>query len=226
VKVKIKLNFLLILIIYLVSSRFSNKDSLNLIKPKPTVKKDKKTIVISAESFLEPKSEEKKEKESRGEDILTAINNLKSKDQNAYLPTTLPFRTVEDESKTLDLNESDLYLFQMPRIIPTNLEAQKKLKEEELEVDEPSYDQHGFLIKNNFDNVLKSLPKNSQLGKLKIYKSGKIKMQIGSSMFDITAGINCKFAQELGVMFPKTQEAFFLGNIREKKLIVTPELNI
>ena len=108
-KVKIKLNFLLILIIYLVSSRFSNKDSLNLIKPKPTVKKDKKTIVISAESFLEPKSEEKKEKESRGEDILTAINNLKSKDQNAYLPTTLPFRKVEDESKTLDLNESDLY---------------------------------------------------------------------------------------------------------------------
>ncbi len=193
---------------------------------KPLVKKDKKTIVISAESFLEPKVEEKKDKGTRGEDILSAINNMKLKDPNAYLPTTLPFKTVEDESKTLDLNENDLYLFQMPRIIPVALEEQKRLKAEELEVEEPCYDQHGFLIKNNFENVLKKLPKNSALGKLKIFKSGKIKMQIGNTMYDITAGINCKFAQELGVLFPKSQEAFFLGKIREKKLIVTPELNL
>ena len=181
--------------------------------------------MISAESFLEPKVEETKVKDTKGEDLLSAINNLKLKDPNAYLPTTLPFKTLEDESKTLDLNENDVYLFQLPRIIPTNLESQRKLKEEELDVEEPTYDQHGFLIKNNFENVLKTLPKNSALGKLKIYKSGKLKMQIGNTIYDVTAGINCKFAQELGVIFPKTQEAFFLGKIREKKLIVTPDLN-
>ena len=213
------------LILNLVSSRFSNKDSLNLIK-KPIVKKDKKTIVISAESFLEPKVEEKKVKENKGEDLLFAINNLKLKDPNSYLPTTLPFTSNDQDTKTLDLNENDAYLFQFPRIIPTDLESQKKLKEEELDADEPTYDQHGYLIKSSFENSFKKLPKNASIGKLKIYKSGKLKMQIGDIMYDVTAGINCKFAQELGVVFPKTQEAFFLGKIREKKLIVTPELNI
>ena len=61
---------------------------------------------------------------------------------------------------------------------------------------------------------------------MRIYKSGKIKLQIGNTLHDVTAGINCKFNQELGVIFPKTQECFFLGKVREKKLVVTPDLNI
>ena len=181
---------------------------------------------MSAESYLEQKNEEKKEKQSKGENLLTAINNMKIKDPCAYLPTTLPFKFLEDESKTLDLNENDQYLFQFPRILPMNLDLQKKIKDDELDIEEPTYDKSGYLIKSEFDNIFKTLPKNSSLGKLKIYKSGKIKMQMGNTLYDITAGINCKFAQELAVIFPKTQEAFFLGKIREKKLIATPELNI
>ncbi len=193
---------------------------------KPLPRKDKKTIVMSAESFLEQKTEDKKEKHGKGENLLTAINNMKLKDPSAYLPTTLPFKFLEDDTKTLDLNENDQYLFQFPRILPMNLDLQRRIKDEELDLEEPTFDQSGYLIKTDFENIFKSLPKNTYLGKLKIYKSGKIKMHIGNTVYDITAGINCKFAQELAAVYPKTHETFFLGKIREKKLIVTPELNI
>jgi DNA-directed RNA polymerase III subunit RPC4 len=162
---------------------------------------------------------------------------MRVKDPSAYLPSTVPFRLQEDDedpSKIVareilndngSLNESDLFLIQFPRLIPINSESQKKLKEEETENDEPVVE-NGFLVKNDYVNVLKELPKNSQMGKLKIFKSGKIKLQLGDNLFDVSAGVNCKFAQELGVISTKSQESFFLGKIREKKLIVTPELKI
>jgi septum formation protein len=46
----------------------------------------------------------------------------------------------------------------------------KKLKAEEIENEEPIYDQNGFLVKNDFENVFKEFQKNSNMGKLKIYK--------------------------------------------------------
>lgn len=191
---------------------------------------------------MEPEkpNDEKKDKKLLLEetDLKTVIKNMRTKDPTGYLPTTIPFKVSdeeEDPSKIAareilndngTLNESDLYLLQFPRMIPVNSEIQTKLKAEEIETEEPVYDQNGFLVKNDFENVFKEFPKNSQLGKLKIYKSGKIKLQLGNNTYDVSTGVNCKFAQELGVVSNRSSEAFFLGKIRDKKLIVTPELNL
>ncbi len=163
---------------------------------------------------------------------------MRVKDPTGYLPTTIPFKSSEEEedpskiaareilNENGSLNESDIFLLQFPRMIPVNSEIQNKLKAEEVETEEPIYDQNGFLVKNDFENVFKEFPRNSQMGKLKIFKSGKIKLQLGNNLYEVSTGVNCKFAQELGVVSTKSQEAFFLGKIRDKKLIVTPELNL
>ena len=69
---------------------------------------------------------------------------MRTKDPTAYLPTTIPFissNEEEDPSKIAareilnengSLNESDLFLLQFPRLIPVNIEIQKKLKAEEI----------------------------------------------------------------------------------------------
>ena len=165
--------------------------------------------------------------------------NLKLKDPTVYLPTTLPFNKTDEGNDTENisqefynendtLNEKDFFLIQMPRLLPMDIESQNKSKKEEIE-NEYEYEQGGASNKGNkldFESSFKLIPPNSKLGKLKFYKSGKVKLLIGKNLFDITSGVDCQFAQELAVVSAETCEAYFLGKIREKKLIVTPELNL
>lgn len=124
------------------------------------------------------------------------------------------------------MNEDNLFLFQFPRQIPINLEIQEKEKLEETLNEEPSYDTNGYLIKPEFKNVFNELPKNTRLGKLKIFKSGKVKMQIGDTLFDVIPGTNTKFVQQAAVMTNKeSNQAYILGNVTNKKLVVIPELS-
>jgi DNA-directed RNA polymerase III subunit RPC4 len=179
---------------------------------------------------------EKKPKKVRNEDedIRGIINNLRNKDQNGYYPTTLPFKLNEIEDTNIikdlinnkgNLNENEIFLFQFPRIIPFNLEVQEKLKNEEILNEEPQYDQNGYLIQSGFSNSFNSMKSNMKLGKIKFYKSGKIKMQIGNSLFDVNGGVTSKFAQEVSLYSEETDELVFLGKINDKKVVVTPDFN-
>jgi len=121
------------------------------------------------------------------------------------------------------LNEEDFFLFQFPRILPVN--SDKQIQNELEDTDEPTYDNNGFLVTKEFENVFKSIANNSKLGKLKFYKSGKIKLQMGDNIFDINSGITSRFAQELSIVSPHTNELVFLGNLKEKKIVITPNMN-
>ena len=158
-------------------------------------------------------------------DISYIINNTKSKDKNAFIPITLPFLSKEDTAKSL-IEENKLYIMQFPRIIPVNLEGQIKTKEEENINEEPIHDSNGFLISPEFKNSFKELNKNIKFGKLKFYKSGKVKLQIGDVLFDVTKGTNNKFAQEIAVITGEgSDEAIMLGEPESEKLLVTPEIS-
>lgn len=159
---------------------------------------------------------------------------MRNKDQNGYYPTTLPFKLNDnDESNIIkdlvnnrgQLNENEIFLFQMPRIIPYDLEIQEKVKNEEMINEEPQFDQNGFLIQSEFSNVFKSIKSNMKLGKIKFYKSGKIKMEIGNCLFDVNGGVTSKFAQEVSLYSEETEEMVFLGKLNDKKVVVTPDFN-
>lgn len=179
---------------------------------------------------------EKKPKKMRNEDedIRGIINNLRNKDQNGYYPTTLPFKLNDIEDTNIindlinnkgNLNENEIFLFQLPRIIPYNLEVQEKLKNEEILNEEPQFDQNGYLIQSGFSNSFNSMKTDMKLGKIKFYKSGKIKMEIGNTLFDVNGGVTCKFAQEVSLYSEETDELVFLGKINDKKVVVTPDFN-
>ena len=173
---------------------------------------------------------------------MNAINNIKKKDPDAYIPILLPFglenknqnnkKTTKDEIYNLnnneeenELNEDNIFVVQFPRQIPINSENQEKIKIEENENDEPLYDDNGYLIQPEFKNVFKEIPKNSKLGKLKIYKSGKVKMEIGNVLFDVIPGNFVKFAQQISIIKSDKNQVFLLGKSNSKKLIVIPEID-
>ncbi|WVZ75247.1 hypothetical protein U9M48_023321 [Paspalum notatum var. saurae] len=70
---------------------------------------------------------------------------------------------------------------------------------------------------------LKELP-GGHMGKIRVYKSGKVKMTLGDVPFDVSAGSNCMFAQEAVAM--DTREKLFCGlGELGKRAILTPDID-
>ena len=193
-------------------------------------------INMSDKALPHPKKEKKKTNpEEFG--ILNAINNIKKKDPDSYVPILLPFglnkeetnnkKTTKDEIYLNDneLNENNIFVIQFPKQIPIKSEDQEKQKMEENNNDEPMYDDNGYLIQPEFKNVFKEIPKYSNLGKLKIFKSGKVKMEFGNVLFDVIPGSFIKFAQQASIIKKDNKQTFLLGKVNSKKLIVIPEIN-
>ena len=193
-------------------------------------------INMSDKALPHPKKEKKKTNpEEYG--ILNAIKNIKKKDPDSYVPILLPFglnkeetnnkKTTKDEIYLNDneLNENNIFVIQFPKQIPIKSENQEKQKMEENNNDEPMYDDNGYLIQPEFKNIFKEIPKYSNLGKLKIYKSGKVKMEFGNVLFDVIPGSFVKFAQQASVVKNDNKQTFLLGKINSKKLIVIPEID-
>ena len=174
----------------------------------------------------------KEEKNNEQYDIENVINQMKENNPNAYLPILLPFKNNEnydEDNNTINAikNENNINIFQFPRQLPFNLETQENQKFEETETEEPNYDENGYLIKKEFKNIFKEIPKNKKIGKLKIYKSGKVKMVFGNDVnFNVVDGSQIKFAQEIVLIDDKNDNAYMLGKAKNKKLIIIPDINI
>ncbi|KAH7352219.1 hypothetical protein KP509_19G035100 [Ceratopteris richardii] len=70
---------------------------------------------------------------------------------------------------------------------------------------------------------LEDLPPG-EMGKLLVYRSGAVKLQLGGISFEAVAGSQCVFAQELVAINAASQHCCFLGDITEKAVLV-PAIN-
>ncbi|VAI02371.1 unnamed protein product [Triticum turgidum subsp. durum] len=70
---------------------------------------------------------------------------------------------------------------------------------------------------------LKDLP-GGFMGKLLVYKSGKVKMRLGDALFDVSAGLDCTFAQEAVAINTNKKHCCSLGEVN-KRAIVTPDID-
>lgn len=62
------------------------------------------------------------------------------------------------------------------------------------------------------------------MGKLLVYKSGKVKMRLGDALFDVSAGLDCTFAQEAVAINTNKKHCCSLGEVN-KRAIVTPDID-
>ncbi|CAM0954826.1 unnamed protein product [Alopecurus aequalis] len=69
---------------------------------------------------------------------------------------------------------------------------------------------------------IKDLP-GGLMGKLLVYKSGKVKMRIGDALFDVSPGSNCMFVQEVAAINTREKHCCTLGEI-SKRAVVTPDV--
>uniref|UniRef100_A0A0D3EX82 DNA-directed RNA polymerase III subunit RPC4 n=1 Tax=Oryza barthii TaxID=65489 RepID=A0A0D3EX82_9ORYZ len=71
---------------------------------------------------------------------------------------------------------------------------------------------------------LKELPQG-YLGKMVVYKSGKIKMKLGDVMFDVNPGEECRMAQHVAAINTKEKHCCLLGEIESRHVVVTPDVD-
>ncbi|XP_062228073.1 uncharacterized protein LOC133926251 isoform X2 [Phragmites australis] len=141
---------------------------------------------------------------------------------NVEFQETQP-NSIECEVSTRPAEELDLlqeqdgkermFLFQLPKSLPLPRKSsvvEKKGKVTSKEVKEGSN--------------LQQLPQG-YLGKMLVYKSGKIKMKLGDVMFDVNPGVESRMAQHAVALNTREKHCCLLGEIGNRHVIVTPDVN-
>ncbi|KAF9429408.1 hypothetical protein BGZ76_001332 [Entomortierella beljakovae] len=67
------------------------------------------------------------------------------------------------------------------------------------------------------------LEQEGKIGRLLVYKSGKVKMQIGDIVMDVSSGSECSFLQDIVVVDSNNKQAFVMGSV-EKRMVCVPNL--
>lgn len=62
------------------------------------------------------------------------------------------------------------------------------------------------------------------IGKMLVYKSGKVKLKLGNTLYDVSSGMNCIFAQEFAAINTAQKFCSALGEIN-KFATVTPDID-
>lgn len=116
-------------------------------------------------------------------------------------------------AEELDLNEKTeedrLFFFQVPASLPQLASTTGEEKD--------SRDDNKGAVK--LENLLKGC-----MGKLLVYESGAVKLQLGHVILDMLPGTDCMFAQELAAVNTASKHCCFLGDVN-KRIVLTPDFN-
>ncbi|KAL7107368.1 hypothetical protein ACP275_06G049800 [Erythranthe tilingii] len=167
--------------------------------------------------------------------------------ENSYYPTTLPLRrpysgnpelldnsefedAVEcDEdslSSALDLglldeddNTPKMLFFQFPSNLPTGKRAASKGKE--------IAGTNSRILATSINppkqgSRLEELP-DGYMGKMLVYKSGAVKLKLGSVLYDVSPGSDCMFSQSVVAVNTTDGSCCEVGEVN-KRAIVTPDI--
>ncbi|KAK9178540.1 hypothetical protein WN943_027732 [Citrus x changshan-huyou] len=167
---------------------------------------------------------------------------------DTYYPTTLPWRKPNSgDPEVLDqeefgentrnseydensvnsaadlglLDESEnrkLFFFQLPKKLPLDKQPASTKGKEKAESSKP-------LGRTDApkDLDLSKLP-GGYMGKMLVYKSGAVKFKLGDTLFDVSAGSDCSFAQDLVVIDVKDKTCCVLGQL-DKLAVVSPDID-
>ncbi|KAF9572053.1 hypothetical protein EC968_010384 [Mortierella alpina] len=67
------------------------------------------------------------------------------------------------------------------------------------------------------------LQQEGKIGRLLIYKSGKVKMKVGDIIMDVSSGSECSFLQDVVVVDSSNKQAFVMGSV-QKRMVCVPNL--
>jgi len=126
-------------------------------------------------------------------------------------------------TERVDTHTPQLLFFQFPKTLPLPRQAYADA-DTNMNMNTKSM---GDNRKRQLDSIhgcaLKELP-GGFMGKLLVFKSGKVKMRLGDLLFDVSAGSNCIFPQEVVAINTREKHCCGIGEIG-KLATITPDIN-
>ncbi|KAI9282281.1 RNA polymerase III RPC4-domain-containing protein [Sporodiniella umbellata] len=192
--------------------------------------KKKKEVKVKSEDDMDEDNQEPEETEE-SEDELKPVETL-------YIDSDSPAQNIfalDEKHRMVCVAEDELLYFQFPTIVP-NFEAPKveelEIKDEDEEKKEEQLKQLPPAARKNtleeaMGNLdLKDMPQG-QVGKLIIYKSGKMRMRFGNILMDVIQGMHSTFLENVMVVdheSDETKKAIELGHIVQK-FVCSPNMD-
>ncbi|KAI8976052.1 RNA polymerase III RPC4-domain-containing protein [Pilobolus umbonatus] len=158
-----------------------------------------------------------------GLDTESTVDDMDTKNEKViYMDGDAPAQNIfalDQNEQLLCVAEEELLHFQLPTVIP-RFEAIKadEVKEEVEDVDKMNEDETKALEESMKQLDLSELPEG-QIGKLIVYKSGKMKLKVGSILLDIQQGTQSTFLENIMVVDHESEESkkvIELGHIVQK----------
>lgn len=109
------------------------------------------------------------------------------------------------------LLEDQMFLMQLPSVLPEMLHESEEAPQEE-----------GDEAATNAATLTR-LP-DGHVGKLRIHKSGKVRLELGGISFCVDEGCETFFQQDVACVCPVANEMFHLGRV-QKRMVLTPDLD-
>ncbi|KAL4420199.1 hypothetical protein ABPG77_011415 [Micractinium sp. CCAP 211/92] len=119
---------------------------------------------------------------------------------------------LEEISFLQDIEQNDgrLMLFQLPALLPVAAQA-------------GADGGAGTSVAASRPAHLRDLP-TSKIGKLLVFESGKVKMQVGDVLLDVDPGIPPRFRQDVAVINPQSKQCVMLAPI-DLRMVCSPNID-
>jgi len=184
----------------------------------------KKLKKDSSNSTQEPAPVVKREpEEGKGKEKMDIEDEENEEDQELPDVSSEKAEEIQTRKKTAadffmkeELPDDTFLFLQLPSSLPTSLEAQM------IAVKKEGGTNISGLEEKPFESHLSSIP-DGYMGKVVIYKSGKVKLRLGDALFDIIPGAECAFRQEAAIISAEQKKCVFLGDLT-KRLICSPDI--
>lgn len=138
------------------------------------------------------------------------------------LKKSSPF--VDPRNREAKEKEKDSwFLFQLPTRLPLeSVTPPDAVSSEEIPtLVGPSQVSTPHILPNSFDNIMSS--SSGHMGKIKVYKSGKTVLQMGSTRLNVSEGLPCGFVQHAVAIDPSRATYVPLGVVG-KTVVITPDV--
>ncbi|CEG72065.1 hypothetical protein RMATCC62417_07688 [Rhizopus microsporus] len=158
--------------------------------------------------------------------------------EKVYMNSDAPAQNIfalDEKDRLVCVAEEELLYFQLPTVVP-KFEAKKQeveeIKDEEaVKVEKTEQNLPPGARKSTLEDAMASLAledmPEGQVGKLIVYKSGKMKMQFGTILLDVTQGMHSSFLENVMVVdheSEETKKAIELGHIVQK-FVCSPNMD-
>ncbi|XP_066350247.1 uncharacterized protein [Miscanthus floridulus] len=115
--------------------------------------------------------------------------------------------------------ESQFVFFQFPSSLPLPRQP-RSVADPNVVSDER---REGMRPLSHIGSKLKEIPEG-YMGKVLVYRSGKVKMKIGDTLFDVSSGSNCMFVQEVAAINTREKHCCTVGEI-SKRAVIAPDID-